>query len=49
MFAMRCTVATNSDCICSVVDICGLVFRLQTWRSITNERSEAQLKIREGA
>ena len=32
------------DRICSVVDACGLVLRLQTWRSITNERSEAQLK-----
>ena len=29
----------------SVVDICGLVLRLTTWHSITNERCEAQLKI----
>ena len=33
----------------SVVDTCGLVLRLQTWRSITNGRCEAQLKTREGA
>ena len=33
---------------CSVVDTCGMVLRLQTCRSITNGRSEAQLEIREG-
>ena len=49
MLAMRCTVATNCDRICSAVDACGLVLRLQTWRSITNGRSKAQLKTREGA
>ena len=26
----------------SVVDTCGLILRLQTWRSITNGRSEAK-------
>ena len=33
----------------SVVDICRLVLKLQTWRSITDGRSEAQRKSREGA
>ena len=41
VLAMRCTVAA--------VDTCGLVLRLQTWRSITNGRSEAKLKNLEGA
>ena len=34
---------------CGVVDTCGLISRLHTWRSITNGRSEVQLKTREGA
>ena len=29
--------------------VCDLEHRLQIWRSITNERSEAQLRTREGA
>ena len=51
MLAMRCTVAAveQSDRLCSVVDASGLVLGLQTWRSITNGRSEAQLIIRERA
>ena len=48
MLAMRCTVATNCDRICSVADTCGLVLRLQTWRSITNGRSESHLKPEKG-
>ena len=45
------TLAGNKCWICSIrsiVDTCCLLLRLQTWRSLTNERSEAQLKTREG-
>ena len=49
MLTVGCTVATNCDCIYGIVDICGLVFELQTWRSITNGLSEVQLKTREGS
>ena len=49
VLATRCTVATNCDRIRSVVDTCGLLLRLQTGRSMTNGRSETQLKTREGA
>ena len=47
--AMRCTVAITVIVYCSVVDTYGLVHRLQTWRSIKNGRSKAQLKTREWA
>ena len=37
MLAVECSVATNSDCICSIVDISGFV---QTWHLITNKTTQ---------
>ena len=41
---MRCTVATDCDRIMQ----CGLLLRLQTWRSMTNVQTEEQIKPKKG-